>query len=794
MYERTTLGLTAAQVGERIARGDTNHCEARTRSFADIVRANVLTRFNALLGALFVVAIVVAPPQDALFGGVILANTAIGIIQELRAKRSLDRLFVLTDPTAGVWRDRVLTRLPVEDLVLDDVFELSPGDQVPVDGRVLQGQELELDESLLTGESEPARKGENDELRSGSFVVAGRATVLATAVGEAAYAQKLTAEAQRYAKSRSELRAGIDRILQVIGWSIIPVGVVLIIGQLRSHDSVREAVRSSIAGLVGLVPEGLLLLTSMALAMGVQRVAKKGALVRELAALEGLARVDVVCLDKTGTLTEPNLVLHSVVAVGCGHDEPQAILGALAANDPNPNTSLRAIAMSCPSPDPPWLSRGSLRFSSARRISGATFEGHGSFLLGAPDALIRNDDHTHKEMRLAVEQQVAAGRRVLALGRTARLPDESEVVDFEPIAIIAIEEKIRTDAAETLAYFTSQGVKIKIFSGDHPLTVAAIARRLGMVVESPIDARTLPEESAALAAILEHHDVFGRVEPHQKKALVIALQGAGHVVAMTGDGVNDVPALKQADVGAAMGTGTPAARTVAEIVMLGDSFAALPHVVAEGRRAIANNERVATLFLTKSVYSAALALIAGLSLLPFPLLPRHLTIIGSLTIGIPGFFLALAPARERVLPGLVARVVRRSLPMGTIAATATLAAYLAMRWHGDQIQEQRTVAVLTLFTASFAVLLTVARPLNGWRIALLGSVLGSFIAMFLTPWIRRFLALSAPSLLGVAAGACASTVAVLAVFVSDRRVARCSALAPDQVTSSDRGHPLENDG
>ena len=773
-----TLGLTAAQVGERIEGGHTNHSDARTRSTADIIRTNVLTRFNALLGALFLVAIVVAPLPDALFGVVILANTAIGIFQELRAKRSLDRLTVLTDPTAGVWRDGLLTRLSVEDLVLDDVFERSPGDQVPVDGRILDAQELEVDESLLTGESEPVRKAVKDELRSGSFVVAGGATVVATAVGEEAYAQKLTADARRYTKSRSELRVGIDRILQVIGWSIIPVGVVLVIGQLRSHDSVHEATRSSIAGLVGLVPEGLLLLTSMALAVGVQRVAKKGALVRELAALEGLARVDVVCLDKTGTLTEPTLVLHSVVAVGSSFDDPRSILGALAANDPNPNASLRAIAVSCPSPDPPWQSRASFRFSSARRFSGATFEGHGSFVLGAPDELVHDDDDGHRDLRLAVEQQVEAGRRVLALGRAARLPDESGVADFEPIAIIAIEERIRADAEETLAYFTSQGVKIKIFSGDHPRTVASIARRLGMLVESPIDARTLPREPAALAAILEHHDVFGRVEPHQKKALVVALQGAGHVVAMTGDGVNDVPALKQADVGAAMGTGTPAARTVAEIVMLGDSFAALPHVVAEGRRAIANNERVATLFLTKSVYSAVLALIAGLSLLPFPLLPRHLTIIGSLTIGIPGFFLALAPARERVRTGLVSRVVRRSIPTGVIAATATLGAYLAARWHGDQTEEQRTVAVLTLFAASFAVLLAVARPLSRWRISLLGSVLVSFIALFLTPGLRRFLELTQPSTFGLVAGASASAIAVFGVLLSTR-LGAVRALRPD---------------
>ena len=741
----------------------------------DIVSANVFTRFNALLGALFVVVVIVAPPQDALFGGVIIANTAIGIIQELRAKRSLDRLLVLTEPTVNVWRDGVATRIPIDEVVLDDVLELAPGDQIPVDATVLDASEFDVDESLLTGESEAAPKAVGDPLRSGSFVTAGRARVVTTAVGEAAYAQKLTAEARQYTKARSELRAGIDRILRVIGWAIPPIGLVLVIGQLRVHDSLREALRSSVAGLVGLVPEGLLLLTSMALAVGVQRVIKKGALVQELAALEGLARVDVVCLDKTGTLTEPTLVLHAVTAVGDSstdqHNDPNAVLGAFGANDPNPNASLRAIAAACPPPSPPWSATSSVPFSSARRYSGVTFEGHGTYLLGAPDALLpvdRPDDH--RAVRDSVDAEIEAGRRVLLVARAPSLPDSDTLpTDLEPIAIVAIEEQVRADASSTLDYFRAQGVKVKIFSGDHPRTVAAVARRVGIEVDEPVDARDLPTEPVALAAMLEKHDVFGRVEPHQKKALVVALQAAGHVVAMTGDGVNDVPALKQADVGAAMGTGTAAARSVAEIVMLGDSFAALPSVVAEGRRVIANNERVATLFLTKTVYSAVLALITGVSLLSFPFYPRHLTVIGSLTIGIPGFFLALAPAHDPVREGLVKRVALRSLPGGLIAAFATLAAYVSTGWLNDSLPAQRTVAVVTLFAASFTVLTMVAHPLTAWRIGLLAAVLASFVALVAFPAGRRFLDLSLPSVGGYVAAALASTLAAIGIVMFDRR-------------------------
>jgi cation-transporting ATPase E len=638
------VGLTEVEVAERVARGQVNDVPVTpSRTIAEIVRANVFTRFNALLGAMLVVILIVGPIQDALFGGVLIANTLIGIVQELRAKRTLDRLAVLTAPKARTVRDGRMQEREVSAVVLDDVLELQPGDQVVVDGEVLAALGLELDESLLSGESEPVGKSPGDEVLSGSFVAAGSGWYRATRVGRDAYATQLAEEARRFTLTRSELRSGIDRILQIVTWLIVPTAGLLVISQLRSDASVRDALRGSVAGTVAMVPEGLVLLTSIAFAVGVVRLARRRVLVQELPAVEVLARVDVVCVDKTGTLTEGHLAVEAVegLAVGLEHEEA---LGALAAADPHPNATLRAIGERFPRPSEGWRDVGAVPFSSARKWSATAFEGRGTWVLGAPDVLL---DGLRREDPLArrIETLAEAGRRVVLLSRSGQ-PLDGDVLPDEltPVALVVLGDRIRETAADTLRYFAEQDVQVKVISGDDPRTVAAIAGHLGLSDPSgAVDARALPSDPEALRELLDEHVLYGRVTPQQKRAMVGALQAQGHVVAMTGDGVNDVLALKDADLGIAMGAGSSATRAVAQLVLLDSTFDALPNVVAEGRRVLGNIERTSNLYLTKTVYAMLLAIGVGVVGRPFPFLPRHLTLIGALTIGIPSFFLALAP-------------------------------------------------------------------------------------------------------------------------------------------------------
>ncbi len=713
------------------------------------MRANVLTRFNAILGALLVVILVVGPLQDALFGIVLVTNTAIGIVQEMRAKRSLDRLALLTAPKARVVRDGSVVEVALEAIVLDDVLEVNAGDQIVVDGKVLLSEHLEIDESLLTGEAEPLVRREGDQLLSGSFVVAGNGRFQATRIGREAYAVRLAAEARSFQLVRSELRVGIDRILRIVTWLIGPVSILLISSQLTTHATFPEAIRGSVAGIGSMIPEGLVLLTSVAFAAGVVRLSRRRVLVQELSAIEVLARVDVVCLDKTGTLTENDLSVREVEVLE-GHERPEilAALGALAASEARPNATLRAIAsdpaVSTSSATPPVAS---VPFSSARRWSAAEVTGIGTWLLGAPDVVAERS--TSEGVRHRLDTLRAEGGRVVLLARSPHPIGDDQLLDgAEPAAIVVLEERIRDEARATLDYFADQGVRVKVISGDHPETVAAVARRVGLDPGVAVDARTLPDDRVALARAVEDGTVFGRVTPHQKRAMISALQSNGHVVAMTGDGVNDVLALKIADLGVAMASGSPASRSVAPVVLLDNSFAGLPAVLAEGRRVIANIEAVANLFVTKTVYATLLALAVGVAQLPFPFLPRHLTVISSLTIGVPAFFLALAPNTTRARPGFVARVLRFAVPAGTIAAAATFGGYsLARSDQNLQIIQARTSATIVLFAVGLWVLAILARPWTTFRRLLVAGMVAAFGVILLTPALRRFFDLEIPSAL-----------------------------------------------
>jgi len=732
-----SAGLTADEVAARVADGRVNDVPNRSsRSAADIVRGNVFTRFNAIIGTLFAVILVVGPIQDGLFGLVIVANTAIGIVQELRAKRTLDSLAVIGEAKPRVRREGRARELPAHELVADDVCELGAGEQVLVDGVVIEADALELDESLLTGEADPVPKKVGDPLMSGSFVAAGNGAFRATKVGGDAYAARLAEEAGRFTLVDSELREGLDRILKYVTWLMVPVGILLIVSQLRTDEGLANALRGMVAGLVTMVPEGLMLLTSVAFAVGVVRLGRRRCLVQELAAIEQLARVDVVCVDKTGTLTEGGMDVGAVRPLDDTSPVRDA-LGALGTSDPRPNASLQAIVDACPAPRG-WAVTDVAAFSSARKWSGASFAGHGTWLLGAPDVLLPPGHPVLAD----VDELGAQGLRVLLLA-TADTLDDDAAEHARPAALVVLEQRLRPDAADTLAYFGRQDVAIKVISGDNALAVGAVAGKLGLAgAEHAVDARRLPEERADLAEALDRNTVFGRVTPRQKRAMVAALQSRGHTVAMTGDGVNDVLALKDSDIGVAMGSGSGAARAVAQIVLLDNRFASLPSVVAEGRRVIGNIERVANLFLSKTVYALLLALLTGVFGVVFPFLPRHLTLIGSLTIGMPAFFLALAPNTDRVHAGFVGRVLRFAIPGGVVAAVATFASYaIARAYGGSDLAQDRTTAVITLFLVGLWILTMVARPLNLWKLALIAAMVALFLGAMYIPFAADFFAL-----------------------------------------------------
>jgi cation-transporting P-type ATPase E len=764
-------GLTDAEAAERVEEGRVNRAPGGTsRSMWDIVRANVFTRFNAILGTLLVVILTIGPLQDALFGVVLVTNTGIGIYQEWRAKRTLDRLSLLTAPAVTVARNGKRREISLEDVVDDDVVELGQGAQIVADGKVLEADALEVDESLLSGESVPEAKAPGDEVLSGSFVTAGQGWYRADRIGAESYANQLASEARRFSLVRSELRSGTDRILKFVTWLIIPIAILLIFSQLAesTDDSIGDAIRGTVAGVGSMIPEGLVLLTSIAFTAGVLRLGRRQVLVQELAAIEGLARVDIVCTDKTGTITEPSLQVADVHALdGADAHEAESALGALAASDPEPNASMRALAERYASPG--WTPTWRAAFSSARRFSGTGFGVHGDWVLGAPNVLLdatsgdgdgeHADDSERNRAAALVDQETRQGRRVLLLARTRGEPSGDGAPEGEPVALVVIEERIRENARSTLDYFASQNVTVKVVSGDDPRTVGAVAARVGIAnAESPRDARELPDDPDELADVMEATGVFGRVGPQQKQAMVRALQARGHTVAMTGDGVNDVLALKEADLGVAMGSGAPVSRAVAPVVLLDSDFGSLPPVLGEGRRVIANVERVANLFLTKTVYAALLALIVGVARVPFPFLPRHLTIVSSLTIGIPAFFLALAPNAQRARPGFVERVLRFAVPAGTVAAVCTIAAYaLARSESGVSQTEARTTATITLFLVALWVLAILARPTNPWRAGLVLAMAGAFAVIMAVPGLRDFFALNPPraelvlSAIGIAA-------------------------------------------
>jgi cation-transporting P-type ATPase E len=787
-------GLSGAEVAERVAAGRTNAVDHRTsRTAVEIVRANVFTVFNGLLATLFVLTLATGRWQNSLFGGVIVANAAIGIIQELRAKRTLDRLAVLNAATARVVRDGLVSEVALGEVVEDDLVELRTGDQVPADGTVARSAGLELDESLLTGESDPVAKLPGDEVRSGAIVVAGQGRFQATGVGANAYATQLAIEARRFTITHSELVAGTNKLLRWISLMMLVVGPVLLWSQFKSKDNVgwQDSVTGTVAALVGMVPEGLVLLTSLAFGLATISLARRQTLVQELPAVEGLARVDVVCLDKTGTLTHGDVEFgHLEVLDDTGRDEIDEALGLLCRA---PDANATAAAVAAVVAEPTWSQLDTVPFSSARKWSATVTAEHGSWVLGAPEMVLPAPAAApSQQARAAAEQRAAAGGRVLLLARSTSppgggggsgeptLPDE-----LAPVALVVLAERIRADAPNTLRYFTEQGVRLIVISGDSAHTVGAVAAAVGVPgvagAAEAVDARTLPEDIDELGAVLEQHSAFGRVTPHQKRAVVAALQKRGHVVAMTGDGVNDALALKDADIGVAMGNGSPATRAVAQLVLLDGRFAHLPDVVAEGRRVIANIERAANLFLVKNIYSLVLAIITAVTLAAYPFAPIQLTLISNLTIGIPAFFLALGPNRRRYVPGFLGRVLRFAVPTGTVIATAAYVGYRLARLLDSSggVTGGRTTATIVVLVVSLWTLLVLARPLQGWKLALVAVMAGAAATIVAVPPLGHGVFLLSPTPLRVGIALAIGAAGALLVELAFRGVERLLGAAQD---------------
>ena len=790
MPEIGATGLTPKEVVQRIESGQSNAVKTSTsRSVQDIVRANVFTLFNGIIFAAMVLVLITGSWRDAVFGFVIILNTGIGIVTELRAKRTLDKLSILVASEFLVRRDGKDVEVSHNEIVLDDLLWIRAGEQVPADGQIIQTWGLELDESMLTGESRTVRHKVGEQVYSGATAVSGMALVKVNAVGSHSYAATLTAQAKVYKKTVCDLNKGINTILKFMTFLVVPLCILLILSQIHtvggwgtalSTGEWRQAVVSAVAGVVGMIPEGLVLLTSLNFAVAAMRLARHNTLVQELESVETLARVDALNLDKTGTITDGGIAFNRLVMLDSANAAAeQAATQALydCCNEEQPNGTGQAVLAGLKAQG---YGAGAVEsrvpFSSARKWSAVRKSGE-TWYMGAPEVIISALEGDYSSVLQQVNEYANDGNRVLLVARStaplsegscrqkrlrgavegANVSDGPQLdVQAEPVALVLCSEKIREDAERTLAWFREQGVRCRVISGDNPVTVGAIARRVKLTGDhEPVamDARELPEDVNELARVLENVDVLGRVLPAQKRAIVQALHTQNHVVAMTGDGVNDALAIKEADLGIAMGNAAPATKAVAQVVLVDSKFSHLPDVVARGRQVMANMERVASLFLVKTVYSALISLGVVLTQIPYPYLPRHITYIGALTIGMPAFILALAPNTRRYIPGFLKRVVTFALPGGIATALSVLLASWTlpnvMGWdvvnNDADLSALRATSAIILFLMGVFVLARVARPLNSWRGALVAGFAAAGIIGAFIPFVANFFALILPT-------------------------------------------------
>lgn len=736
-------GLTDEQVNARIAEGKVNADEnPNTRTYKQIVRENTLTFFNFLNLVLLVLVLLVGSYKNAFFVCIIIINTLIGIAQEIRAKKTIDKLAILTARKSVVIREGQKWTVPTEELVLDDVVCLKTGDQVPADARILEGS-LEVNESLLTGESDNLPKNEGDELFSGSFVTSGEACCQIIHVGKDNYAEQITSEAKEFKRHNSELKNSLNAILKVISIIIVPLGALLFYKQYYIvGDTFRDSVVSMVAGVLGMIPEGLVLLTSVALTLGALVLANKKTLVQELYCIETLARVDTLCLDKTGTITEGTMCVERVEPyVSTGRVEtaatesepsesPEAEAQGQVAADPafgddintvmgnmmyvlkDQNATIDALRKCFPARQGMTLEHV-IPFSSDRKYSGAVFEEKGTYLMGAAQFLFPEDNEELTEKCQAYAEE---GLRVLVLAHSSQNAEGTELPEgLEPLALMLLTDVIREEAPDTLAFFDSQEVDLKVISGDDPVTVAAIARRAGLKnADSYVDATTLTTEEELQDAVAQY-SVFGRVTPQQKKAMVQALQSQGHTVAMTGDGVNDVLALKEADCSIAMAQGSDAAKNIANVVLLDSNFASMPHIVNQGRRVVNNIRTAASMFLIKTMFSVMLSLLTIFFGNAYPFEPIQMSLISACAVGIPTFLLAQENNYEKIDHTFLRHVFINAFPAAITITFCVFAVMLVCQNVYHSMAMLNTACVLVTGWNYMAALKTVYAPLNTYR-------------------------------------------------------------------------------
>ena len=710
-------GLRRQDVALRIQNGWSNHITARQGlTEGQIIAHNSITFFNLVFVILAVIlALCGSTVKNMAFLVVVIINTVIGCVQEIRAKRAVDKLTLVAAQTVKTIREGQETFVRSDLLVRDDIVEFSAGDQICADG-ILRTGCLQVNESLITGEADAIMKNPGDELKSGSFVVAGRGRTQLTCVGDDAFAAKLSAEAKKDPKAaKSEMMRSLDKLIRVVGIALIPIGLVLFYQEFKVLElSLRESAEATVAALVGMIPEGLYLLTSIAVAASALKLTRQRVLVQDMNCIETLARVDVLCVDKTGTITEPAMEVENIIPLtDAPHEYLEAVLTALYGTREPENDTAKALAdMFRGSSD--WNCTRYIPFDPQRKWSGGEFGSHGTFVTGAPEFILGS---RYEEWKQSAESWSSTGYRVLLCAKyDGSLPEHNLTPELvTPLALIPLTNRIRPEAPETFSYFARQGVAIKVISGDNPATVSDVARRAGIEnAEQYIDASILETEDDFLQAV-QNYTVFGRVTPDKKKQLILALKKQKHTVAMTGDGVNDVLAMKEADCGIAMASGAQAASQVARLVLLDSDFSAMPDIVGEGRRVINNIQRAATLFLVKNIFSLGLALLSLVTDWPYPFMPLHLSVISALTIGVPSFFLAMEPNYERITGHFLRGVLRRAFPGGLTNIFVILTAQAFMAVFDLPLPQIQTVCTAILAVVGLLVLFQVCKPFDKFR-------------------------------------------------------------------------------
>jgi len=738
------VGLNESQLQERIDKGYINiQKSVVTKSYFAIFRSNVITLFNIINFMLGIAVLVFGELKNAMFLAIVIANMVIGIFQEIRSKKTLEKMSIATAPSVDVLRSKngMSTRfsIPADRIALDDIIFLKQGAQVPVDC-VVVGGECDANESLLTGESDDIHKHNGDQIYSGSTIQAGEVKCRVTAVGENSYSAKLLAEAKKFKKTKSKLMQSINWIIRIVTFLIFPLGILMFFNNYNVFDHVlSETVTRTVSSIIGMIPEGLIVLTSVALAAGVYKLAKKKTLVQDLYSIETLARVDVLCLDKTGTITEGSMAVEKEEVFSEKYGAVKDIIGNMVKALGQNNATFEAFKAHYQQ-DNEFEIIKTIPFSSARKWSAVNFGINGTFIVGAPEFVLK---HRFIEVKDKCEEYAKEGYRVLALVTSKeKLTEDMNPDKMQLIALIVLSDKIRENAKATFEYFEAQGVTLKVISGDNPVTVSKVAERAGLNgADKYVDATELDTEEKILEAC-DKYTIFGRVTPKQKKQLVNALKSKGHTVGMTGDGVNDVMALKEADCSIAMAAGAEASRAVAQLVLLDSDFASLPSVVSEGRRVINNIERAASLFLVKTTFSAVLTILCIAFGLSYPFEAIHLTLVSALFVGVPAFFLALEPNNQRVTGGFLSKVFQKALPAGfTISLMIFLISYTYSNIGYNVTSQVATMATYIYATVSFVVLAQVCFPYTKERVFLLALMLIAFVWGITTPLTRTIFSL-----------------------------------------------------